>query len=181
MEKTALLSTDGVHRYRLDRVWNPHRPKLGWLMLNPSTADDKEDDPTIRRCIRFADDNGFGSILVVNLFAYRTTSPKDLLAVARGNLEKAVGPDNNAAIAMAMGDSWRLMLAWGANAERPILIARARLIVQAVKAAHPRPSCLGLTKAGQPIHPLMVPAAQPLLGYIPAKGEFDLPKTHPLM
>lgn len=175
MESRAVVSPDGVHRYQLARIWDPTLPKLGWLMLNPSKADATVNDPTIRRCIGFAKDNGYGSILVTNLFAYRATDPRDLLTVVRSDLAKAVGPDNNAAIAVAMGEVERLVIAWGANAERPILIDRARLILKAIK-AHPRVSCLGLTKAGQPLHPLMVPASQKFLGFRIPEGT-DKPIT----
>lgn len=65
----------GAYRYRLWRCWQPTLGSVLWIMLNPSTATEAEDDPTIRRCVSFADTWGFGGIDVVNLFAYRATSP----------------------------------------------------------------------------------------------------------
>jgi hypothetical protein len=73
----ALLSEDGRYRYRLWRLWDDLAPVMVWVMLNPSTADADLDDPTIRKCIGFAKANRHGGIIVVNLFAWRATDPKE--------------------------------------------------------------------------------------------------------
>ncbi|TMF61888.1 MAG: DUF1643 domain-containing protein, partial [Chloroflexi bacterium] len=67
----ATFSADRRYRYRLWRRWDGARPVVAFVMLNPSTADARRDDPTIRRCIGFAKSWGFGGVEVVNLFAYR--------------------------------------------------------------------------------------------------------------
>ena len=74
MNKAAILSDDGRYRYLLERQWD-ERPRMAWCMLNPSTADANIDDQTIKRCIGFAKREGFGGIIVVNLMAFRATSP----------------------------------------------------------------------------------------------------------
>lgn len=76
---SAVLSDCKKYRYSLTRVWDDNKPRVLFVMLNPSTADAEKDDPTIRRCIGFAKDWGYGGIYVVNLFALRATNPKDLL------------------------------------------------------------------------------------------------------
>jgi hypothetical protein len=77
-ERGCVLSPDGLYRYLLWRTWNPKANTMVWLMLNPSTADAMNDDPTIRRCIGFAQREGCGSIQVLNLYALRATKPKHL-------------------------------------------------------------------------------------------------------
>lgn len=77
--RAAVLSDCGLYRYELVRMWDGDLPLMTWLMLNPSTADAKKDDPTIRKCIGFAKRGEFGGILVVNLFAYRATNPLELV------------------------------------------------------------------------------------------------------
>jgi len=73
---SASISRDGRYRYALRRVWDPRNPSVLFIGLNPSTADHQQDDPTIRRCIRFARDWGFGELIAANLFAFRTKSPR---------------------------------------------------------------------------------------------------------
>ena len=77
-ERSAVLSDDGKYRYQLDRKWGPGEVMLTFVMLNPSTADANEDDPTIRRCVNFAKRELFHGIRVLNLYAYRTPSPAQL-------------------------------------------------------------------------------------------------------
>jgi hypothetical protein len=81
---SATLSECGLYRFTLERSWasDLKKPWLGWIMLNPSTADASVDDPTIRRCMGFATDWGFGGIAVRNLFNLRTKDPLDLLKSA---------------------------------------------------------------------------------------------------
>lgn len=81
MDKGAIISGCGKYRYSLWRTWDKKLPKVMFIMLNPSTADAYEDDPTIRRCINFAKSWGYGGIVVGNLFAYRATNPKKLILI----------------------------------------------------------------------------------------------------
>lgn len=81
MIKSALLSDCQKYRYSLTRIWDESLPKIMFIMLNPSTADGTQDDPTIRRCISFAKQYGYGGLYVCNIFAYRATNPKELLKI----------------------------------------------------------------------------------------------------
>lgn len=78
---SASFSECKKYRYSLTRIWDESKPKVMFVMLNPSTADAEKDDPTIRRCIGFAKSWGYGGLYVCNLFAYRATNPKELLRV----------------------------------------------------------------------------------------------------
>ncbi|MFZ1704425.1 MAG: DUF1643 domain-containing protein [Saprospiraceae bacterium] len=78
IERSAVISSCGNYRYRLDRVWDKTLPKAMFIMLNPSTADGEQDDATIRRCIGFAKSWGYGGLMVGNVFAFRSTKPEYL-------------------------------------------------------------------------------------------------------
>lgn len=156
---------ESPYRYALSRMMSPppgpapHHTVV-FVMLNPSTADATVDDPTIRRCKRFARDWAFGYLHVVNLFAWRATDPSAMRAAfERG--EDVVGPMNDQAIADALslvdgsGPKPAIIAAWGA------VHAFAKPRAQAVLAMMRRVGsvhCLGKTLAGQPRHPLFVRA-----------------------
>lgn len=162
----ATADLDGIYRYDLQRRWRVDGPLLTFVMLNPSTADASSDDPTIRRCIGFAKRDGFAGIRVVNLFAFRATDPDVLL-----HLEDDVrtGPRNvaaiEAAIDAAVADRAPVVAAWGSwwrdhakpgRMTRPNVEAMARAKVWNL-------SCLGVTKDGEPRHPLFVRRDAPLV------------------
>ncbi len=154
-ETSAEISDCHQYRYQLARTWNPHPGQLimTWVMLNPSTADAFEDDPTIRRCMGFAKREGFDGIEVVNLFAYRATDPKVIQDLP---LEIAVGPDNDDYIRDTLARSHMVVGAWGANPTR----GRAKVVYEAVMENMLVTGfyCLGRTKDGSPRHPLYVKA-----------------------
>ena len=154
---TATLSPCGRYRYDLTRRWGDG-PTLLWVMLNPSTADASEDDPTIRRCIGFSKRDGYGSLTVVNLFAYRATDPKALVTVVDPE-----GPDNWWHIQQAVRSSDAVVFAWGAAQ-----IPREHHIWHG-GALIPSPLCLGHTKKGAPRHPLYVKGDQPFVPYVGAR------------
>jgi hypothetical protein len=156
MERAAVISACGAYRYSLTRRWSD-APLLPFVMLNPSTADAKEDDPTIRRCIGFARREGAGGLIVANLYALRSSSPEALWAA-----RDPIGPQNGLALvglaAQALGQSASIICAWGA-------LARQDQIDEAVRVFHAsgaRLVCLGRTQRGAPRHPLYVRADQPL-------------------
>ena len=91
MEKGARFSESRTHRYALWRIWEKGAPMVMFVGLNPSTADETQDDPTIRRCIDFAKRWGYGGLYMLNIFAFRATNPKDMKAAA-----DPVGPDRAA-------------------------------------------------------------------------------------
>lgn len=108
IQRGAIISDCGNYRYRLWRIWNEEKPKVLFIMLNPSTADEVENDRTIRKCIRFANGWGYGGLYVGNLFAYRSTDPKHLLEV-----ENPFGENNNDHL-MEMSAYCKVMVcAWG--------------------------------------------------------------------
>lgn len=142
----------------LFRQWDSDRPEMMLVMLNPSTADGMTDDPTIRKCIGFATRLGFGSIVVVNLFSYRATDPLDLKKAGYPQ-----GETDNGVIRVAAGKNknagGRVVAAWGRNApaERAAAV-RTMLRNDRIRLFH-----FGLTKDGQPRHPLMLPYATPMI------------------
>lgn len=147
----AILSECGGYRYRLWRRWQAGfyaTSTLGFVMLNPSTADHCEDDPTIRRCIGFAKDHGFSAIHVVNLFAWRATDPAELSAA-----KDPVGPLNDEFIEEAALCCARLVAGWGAT-KAPRIEERAMRAAEVAWYAGRPLQCLGVTKAGAPRHPL---------------------------
>lgn len=146
MKKDAVLSDDGLYRYILSRRWDAGR-ELGFIMLNPSTADAEVDDPTIRRCIGFAERWGYGGIAVANLFALRSTNPAALKAAP-----DPVGPINEEWISALVRESDLCIAAWGAHA---FAGARAKKVSERFG---DQLSCLGVTKAGHPKHPLYLRA-----------------------
>jgi hypothetical protein len=159
-DRGADISPDGRYRYRL---WRGPEPRLGWIMLNPSTADADDDDPTIRRCRSFAAANGYTGILVVNMFAYRATDPRDL----PDDATVATGPWNGAAIARAIRECDTVVAAWGARYVPTIRRQRADHAggtIRAIAARHgTRLVALGYTDDGAPRHPLMVPNGTPFV------------------
>jgi hypothetical protein len=138
----------GPYRYLLWRRWTDASSVL-FVMLNPSTADARRDDPTIRRCIGFARAWGFGGVEVVNLFAWRATDPRELRRAA-----DPIGPDNDRAIAKAAARNHAIIAAWGVHGA---LLERDRQV--AVLLAGARVHCLARTGNGAPRHPLYVRAA----------------------
>lgn len=151
MERTASFSRDRRYRYALGRRWGDG-PTLTWVMLNPSMADHRRDDPTIRRCIRFSQAWGFGGLRVVNLFALRSPRPGALLEAAgllgsrgaRALREALRSPDHDGDAVIAAWGNVPLQLAPRADAVRAILPAGTW--------------CLGVTMRGEPRHPLYVRA-----------------------
>lgn len=150
---SAILSPCGKYRYVLER--NPGCKPLVFLMLNPSTADASKDDPTIRRCRRFASDNGYTGIIVVNLYAYRASKPADLWAIS-----DPIGPMNDSYILQCTAKK-DVCCAWGANAPKERINA-VQNILATVRA---KTLCLGTTMNSSPRHPLYVKAEQTLIDY----------------
>ena len=147
MEFGAVFDASGRYRYLLWRGWSTNHPRVGFILLNPSTADEQQNDPTVRRCIGFAHSWRFGSVEVVNLFAYRATDARELFKV-----EDPVGEENNRFIKQTMERCSTIVVGWGTKGT---LLGRDRQVMQL--AAHMRDvQCLGMTKDGYPRHPLYV-------------------------
>lgn len=140
--------------------------RLVFVMLNPSTADDVVDDPTIRRCIGFARREAAPYFTVVNLFAWRATDPGDLVDSLEAGID-IVGPGNDGHIWDALADGGPVVAAWGANVEMlgSLAVRRVALVRQLVGLSGNPLMCLGTTKAGHPRHPLYLRKDTPLISY----------------
>lgn len=156
MHKSAIISECGRYRYRLSRVWGTGKA-LAFVMLNPSTADADNDDPTIRRCMGFAKREGAAGIIVMNVFAFRATSPKVMLAEPN-----AFGPNNAAHLKALCSASLEMPIvcAWGTHGGA---VASSLAVMMRDQGA--RLACLGKTKDGHPRHPLYVKGDQPMVPF----------------
>ena len=158
IERDAVISDCGAYRYLLRRVWDHSQPRALIIMLNPSTADAKIDDPTIRSCVRLTRAQGYGSFEVVNLFGLRTSDPAVLETAA-----EPIGPDNERVVTAAINRCDVVICAWGAH---PMAERKSFFIRDAIRARKPAAYCFGLTKAGAPRHPLYVKSGTPLHVYL---------------
>lgn len=152
----AIFSPCRTYRYLLWRHWSDGDRFINFLMLNPSTADEAVNDPTVERCQRRAKRLGFDGLYVTNLFALRSTDPAMLYTHP-----EPVGLDNDQHILETASDSEIVVCAWGAHgqhAERLVQVRRKLLLA----GFGGKLLCLGLTKYGHPRHPLYVPYAEPL-------------------
>ncbi len=155
VSRDALISSDGLYRYWLSRFIKATDPdivldgRVVFIMLNPSVADAMIDDATIRRCMGFAYEWRRREIMVVNAFAWRSTDPKKLLAAA-----DPVGPENRHWIREACKKGAVHVAAWGAVGKR--LRGTVEETVKILEKGGYNLKCLGVTKDGQPRHPLMM-------------------------
>jgi hypothetical protein len=155
IERGAKLSVDGLYRYRLWRRWANGRTCV-FVGINPSTADATNDDPTIRKCIGFAERWGFGAIEMVNLFAFRSTDQRLL-----EDLKDPEGPENADTLRQVFDGAHRIVWAWGRGKTAKVReLIRARVGVSGRWLAVPKVceiGALGYTEDGYPRHPLMLP------------------------
>lgn len=179
----ALISSCGMWRYTLWRTWDPQKPRVVWIMCNPSTADAYADDPTIRKCCGFSRRWDAGGIVVINVCALRSPDPKALMVVAGhvpgfavpGHLD-AVGPMNRAVIRTVLSSApgRRAVVAWGDALPRSLGVVAQELVIEQARELGVTLMCLGRTqKRREPRHPLM-------LGYDTTLEEFAYePSTTP--
>jgi hypothetical protein len=141
--KSAVISQDGRYRYCLKRGWSDIGSTICFIGLNPSTADGELDDPTIRRCIAFAESFGGRELIMVNLFAWRATDSSELL-----RSDDPIGPDNDQWLERSVEESDVVIAAWGNKGN---LVGRAaRILTRFAGKLH----ALKITKTGHPSHPL---------------------------
>jgi len=145
LQTDADISEDGRYRYWLARRLSMGERTVLFVGLNPSTADAKQDDPTIRRCVGFARAWGFDWLYMGNLNAYRSTDPTLLPSDAL----EAVGPRNQEALKWLAQRAELIIAAWGANRLNEYARTLSRHILML-----PQTRCLGQTKDGSPRHPL---------------------------
>ena len=148
----AIYSDCENYRYALTRVWDAGKPRVLFVMLNPSTATEVQNDPTVERCERRARALGFGAFRVTNIFAWRATDPKVMRAQA-----DPVGPQNDQmireSVAWATGEGDQIICAWGAHGAH---LDRGAAVERLLRATGRDLHQLGLTKAGAPKHPLYI-------------------------
>ncbi|WP_299078010.1 DUF1643 domain-containing protein [uncultured Paraglaciecola sp.] len=139
--KSAVISDCGCYRYKLERRWSADKRAVCFIGLNPSTADANLDDPTIRRCVNYAKSWGYGKLIMVNLFAFRATRPKDMMDAL-----DPVGSGNDAWIDAAVAEADITIAAWGKHGS---FRDRAKGMID-----RHGPQYLKLNKDGSPAHPL---------------------------
>ncbi len=167
MKNECQFSECRAYRYRLEyrepqmfAPSFPEQPRLVWIGLNPSTADEQNLDPTLRRIAAFSKREGFGGFTMLNLFAFRATKPEDMKSV-----RDPIGPDNNNVLIQTCRAARKVVCAWGANGSHrwqdvAVLSLLDMFGVETV--------CLGTTGDGQhPLHPLYQPANAPLVPFSP--------------
>ena len=144
--KAAVFSSDRKYRYSLWRGWDRKKSYVMFIGLNPSTADEIEDDPTIRRCVGFARDWGYGGLCMTNLFAVRATNPQEMMLHP-----EPIGVDTNYWLLKYAWKAEVIDASWGAKGGYQ---QRDEVVYDLLESM----MCLGLTKAGHPKHPLYLPS-----------------------
>lgn len=159
----AIIDPTERYRYSLWRVWNPNQPRVAFIMLNPSRADATHNDPTIRRCIGFAQAWGYGALEVLNLFAYRTPYPHLLRQAI-----DPIGADNDRYLLAVTQRVQTLIFAWGNQGS---FQNRQQTVIQLLQ-HFDHIYCLGTTRSGQPYHPLYLKSTtQPIAFQVKLKPE----------
>lgn len=165
MKSGASFSEDRKYRYGLWRIWKDDQDSefVHFCMLNPSTADENVNDPTIERCIRRAKNWGYDGIIITNLFAFRSTDPKELK-----NVEDPVGPENDDSILYAAAYVPGITVCgWGKHGH---LHDRGTKVHQMLSDKAKRLFALKTNKDGSPAHPLYI-------GYDVEPFAFRLPRS----
>ena len=154
MERRADISNCQNYRYSLERIWDNNKPLVAFIGLNPSTADQTVDDNTIRRCINFAKSWGAGGIYMVNLFAYRATSPANML-----KQDDPIGPENDEYLSQLPNKVEKIIACWGNLGSYQ---GRSNQVKDMLKTEL---FCLGLNKTGEPKHPLYIKSSAELIPF----------------
>ena len=141
-QQGACFSICKKYRYTLERCWNQQLPTLLVIGLNPSIADHQLNDPTILRCLDLAEREGFGRLVMTNLFALRATDPKKLFKA-----KDPIGPANDWYLKNAITKADKTLIAWGNHG---IYQRRNETVLHLLK----KPYFLKQNKSGQPAHPL---------------------------
>jgi hypothetical protein len=159
----AHFSMCGTYRYRLDRKFSSPGPVVSVCMVNPSTADHRTDDQTIRKLIGFSKQFGFGRLIVVNLCAFRATDIRELKTAV-----DPIGPDNDVHIEEAFKESAVHIVAWGSKNKLPAkLRTRWKAVVAIAEKFNYSLKCLGTTRDGDPLHPLTISYDRELVDWQP--------------
>ena len=159
-DASAAFSQCRRYRYSLTRTWKRGSAKIMFIGLNPSTADEKADDPTVRR-LQGSRKWGYGGMILTNLFAFRSTDPNRLKSV-----RDPVGAENDQTIIQCARSSAGVVVAWGIHGG---LHERDEHVLALLSA----PLCLGVTKSGAPRHPLYLPASTSLREFSPGRDAIE--------
>tara|TARA_B000000557_G_scaffold263205_1_gene265526 strand:+ start:1133 stop:1585 length:453 start_codon:yes stop_codon:yes gene_type:complete len=149
MIRRAEFSIDKKERYSLKREWDKSKNKILYIMLNPSLADDKNDDPTIRRLVSFTKKYNYGGFLVGNIFTTITPNPKEI------DKSKGISDKNFEKLLKLINKVDQIVYAWGDNIEEPQLLKELVL----------NPKCFGKNLNGSPKHPLYLPSETKLINF----------------
>ena len=147
----AIFSPCRKYRYAIWRNWNESIPRALIIGLNPSTADENNDDPTILRCMRFAKSWGYGGVSVANLFAYCASNPREMLKVV-----DPIGIDNDQILFNLAKDAGLIVAAWG---NKGSFMGRSDYIARSLQNL----MCLKINKSGEPAHPLYLKSSSELI------------------
>lgn len=143
------FSEDKKYRYYLKREFKPNAKKfLVFIMLNPSTANEEYNDPTVERCQNHAINKNYEGMIVLNIFAYRTTDPKKLLEI-----KNPIGEKNNETIIETIKKHKDIICAWGNHGK---ILERSEEVKKILKENRARTQAFQITKVGEPKHPLYV-------------------------
>ena len=142
LKNSAVLSDCRRYRYALWRTWDDTLPRVMFIGLNPSTADETTDDPTLRRCMGFARDWGYGGVCTANLFAWRATDPADMKAAS-----DPVGPETDDWLRRLADEAALVVAAWGNDGGHLGRSAEVRALLPVLH-------CLAMNRSGEPAHPL---------------------------
>jgi len=138
----AFFSSYRKYRYALWRIWDDTKPYVMFIGLNPSIANEIDNDPTIRRCINYSKGWGYGGVYMMNLFAYVGTNPHDMK-----NAQDPIGPKNNDWLHKISGNAGIIIASWGNDG---LYLNRSYQIKKKLPKLH----CLKINKNGEPAHPL---------------------------
>lgn len=156
MQTNAILSEDRKYRYTLSRVWDDNKPKVLFVCLNPSTADENEDDRTVTKCINFAKSWGYGGLLVGNLFALRSTDSSKLYSE-----EDPVGPENDRFLQELAQQASLIVAAWGDHGSYMWSSTKVKTMF-----SDKRLKCFKINLSKEPKHPLYVSGDAALIDFV---------------
>ncbi len=163
--RTAVISECGCYRYRLSYALAGKGPVVSLGMVNPSRADGEVDDQTMRKVVGFCRGLDASRVIVWNLFAWRDPDVSSLV-----RQPDPVGPENDFWIRRALADSTVRIVGWGAGAKLPARLRdRWRAAAAIADAAGAELLCWGTAGDGQPLHPLTLSYARPLVAWVPPK------------
>ncbi len=149
---TAVYSDCEHYRYSLTREWDAGGKRVLFVMLNPSTATEVQNDPTVERCERRARHLGFGAFRVTNIFAWRATDPRDMTRAT-----DPIGPENDTTLCEGAAWADQIIAAWGTHGAH---LERGPIVAKLLRGLDIPLYHLGLSKHGHPKHPLYLPYAQ---------------------